>query len=104
MIRALQAAEKLNAASICAGFVSGHDFSRADKAHRMIRALQAAEKLTSTGLYQRFVSGHDFSRADKANKMRRALAPAKPPWPYYSKIRSFSAACFSPCKNTLAVL
>jgi hypothetical protein len=43
---AKQVAEKLNRT----GFVTGHDFSRADKASKMNRALQAAEKLNPGAL------------------------------------------------------
>jgi hypothetical protein len=38
-----QAAEKLDSASCFQGFVSGHDFSRADKANRMSWALAPAK-------------------------------------------------------------
>jgi hypothetical protein len=64
---ALQAAEKLDSGwpcnrawlyrlrknSIQDGFVTGHGFSRADKANQMSWALQAAEKLDSGWLCNR---------------------------------------------------
>jgi hypothetical protein len=56
-----QAAEELHSG----GSVTGHDFSRADKANEINRDLQAAKKPHLSG----FVTGHDFSRADKANKI-----------------------------------
>jgi hypothetical protein len=39
---ALQVAEKLPSSAFCESFVSGHDFSRADKANRMNGALAPA--------------------------------------------------------------
>jgi hypothetical protein len=39
----LHVAEKLSFSAICEGFVSGHDFSRADKANKMSWALATAE-------------------------------------------------------------
>jgi hypothetical protein len=74
--------------------VSGHDFSRADKASKMSRALQAAEKFNPRG----FVTGHDFSRADKAGKTSRALAPANPSFAEFAFRSDFFRAperCFS---------
>jgi hypothetical protein len=49
------------------GLVSGHDFSRADKA----RKLNGPQPLSefSFGTEEGLVSGHDFSRADKARKL-----------------------------------
>ena len=75
------------------GFVTGHDFSRADKANQINRALApegsfagdsrecssfcaASKSLLKNPQTYRFVTGHDFSRADKANQINRALAPA----------------------------
>jgi len=61
---------------IQARFVSGHDFSRAEPAHRSIWALQAAEKLVKCVSKRRFVSGHDFSRAKTAHRSIWALQAA----------------------------
>jgi Fe-S oxidoreductase len=72
------------------GFVTGHDFSRAEEANKdagasapegMVlkghgfspaeEAHQVAEKVDRPG----FVTGHDFSRADQPNQIAGALAP-----------------------------
>jgi hypothetical protein len=59
-----QLAEK----SFGAGFVTGHDFSRAEKPPFLrIGALQAAEKLASGTV----LKGHGFIRADKSPKTPR---------------------------------
>jgi len=84
-----QAAEKLASDPIRRGSVSGHDFSRADKANRMIRALHVAEKLTA-------LKGHDFSRATKPIESTWASAPAGC-FPSNSPgIPPFSATCLAP--------
>jgi len=44
-------------------FLLGHDFSRANNAHKMIRALQAAEKLDKSAIHGTVLKGHDFNRA-----------------------------------------
>jgi hypothetical protein len=41
----------------------GHDFSRANNAHKMIRASQAAEKLDKSAIHGTVLKGHDFNRA-----------------------------------------
>jgi alanyl-tRNA synthetase len=51
--------------------VSGHDFSRADKAQKEDGALAPVAP-------DKHESGHDFSRADKAQKEDGALAPVAP--------------------------
>jgi len=53
------------------GFVSGHDFSRAEKAPNENQASAPDADAELTG----FVSGHDFSRAEKAPNENRASAP-----------------------------
>jgi hypothetical protein len=53
---------------IPAGFVTGHDFSRAARAPKSTWALQAAEKLVA-------LKGHGFSRAVNAAKSTGASAP-----------------------------
>jgi len=84
-----QAAEKLASDPIRRGSVSGHDFSRADKANRMSRALHVAEKLTA-------LKGHDFSRATKPIESTWASAPAGC-FPSNSPgIPPFSATCLAP--------
>jgi hypothetical protein len=45
--RALQPAEKLDSATILAGFVTGHDFSRADKANQINVGLPPLKKFLS---------------------------------------------------------
>jgi len=51
-----------------AGLVTGHDFSRAEKAPNTDRALAPAAEGEA-------LKGHDFSRAEAADKNDRALAP-----------------------------
>jgi release factor glutamine methyltransferase len=56
------------------GFVTGHDFSRAEASSNMIGALAPEEKLGIASV----LKGHGFSRADKANIINGALAPEGP--------------------------
>ena len=76
------------------GFLTGHDFSRADKANQINRALQAAEK-PGFRVGRRFISGV------KAMKSMRPLGP-EACFPSGSpKSWSFSAASLAP-RGTLA--
>jgi hypothetical protein len=75
----LQAAEKLIAAAIPLGFVKGHDFSQADKAHQIDVGLQPLRKpiveLPSSRAFFRIL----FSRA--ANGLERRRKGASSPVP-----------------------
>ena len=75
--RTLQPAEKSAAMAIDEGSVSGHDFSRADKADTANGALAPDDEISSAVPGESPVSGHDFSRADKVDRASGALAPAE---------------------------
>ncbi|MGH9605372.1 MAG: hypothetical protein ACRD3N_06690 [Terracidiphilus sp.] len=67
------------------GFVSGHDFSRAEELLKKMWALQAAEKLLA-------LKGHDFSRAVNGAKSTLALAAEGRSSGISPRIESFSAS------------
>ena len=75
-----------------AGFVSGHDFSRAEKAEKQ-RASKAAETLDS---YSGKRQGTTSVVPQMQQNKRRALAPGACPLPILPENRPFSAACSAP--------
>jgi alanyl-tRNA synthetase len=58
----------ITSAAELTSLVSGHDFSRAEKAEKIGGALAPESRSTA-------LKGHDFSRAEEANKEEGALAP-----------------------------
>ena len=60
-----QGLNRLRKNPIGRGFVTGHDFSRADKDNKTNGLYRLRKNLFDRG----FVSGHDFSRADEVNKI-----------------------------------
>jgi len=91
---ALQAAEKLVLAQQFQGFVSGHDFNRADKASKTRWALNRLRKNSIQG---KVLKGHDFSRANKANQICWALAPEECFFGISNSPHAFFRSLFSPC-------
>jgi len=58
--------------------VSGHEFTRADKAPKMSPGLY---RLRENSMERHEVSGHEFTRADKAPKMSAGFSPRRGrPW------------------------